>query len=62
MNTYLVTKDIYQKHLAEILSGFVFRQDAGENIRIKFFCKKLEKQILPKIQNLLTLEQKKDSN
>ena len=62
MNIYLVKKEDYQKHLAEYLSGFVFRQDVGEFTRIKFFTKKLEKQILPKIQPLLTLEQKKDSN
>ena len=62
MNTYLVKKEDYQKHLAEYLSGFVFRQDVGENIRIKFFTKSLEKQILPNILPLLILEEKKSSN
>jgi len=61
MNTYLINKDTYQNVLATQLSGFVFRQDAGDNIRIKFFCKKLEKQILPMITDFVTLEEKKDS-
>lgn len=44
MNIYKISKENYTKN-AEMLSGFIFKQDAGDFMRIKFVSIKFEKYI-----------------